>query len=188
MSIVDSQVPLNSTAAAMLGLLVQLGPLNGNALSRSADVLIGDYWTLTRSQVYRELQTLEKMSYITAGPTGPRSSRDFSITEMGIDALHDWLNSGPAEEVIRIPILLSIRFGARLEPERLRSLLGEFRRRHDAKREFYAELEDDMRSSRRDPFEIATIRFGRLFESAVNQWLDELPALLPSVFDSSTDE
>ncbi len=173
----------------MLGLLAQLGPMNGNALSRSADVLIGDYWTLTRSQVYRELQSLEQMAFIEAGPTGPRSSRDFSITEEGITALHDWLTTGPADEVIRMPILLTIRFGARIEPDHLRYLLSEFRRRHDAKRGFYTQLEDDLRTVHRDPFEIATIRFGQLFESAVAQWLDELPALLPSVFDtSSTDE
>lgn len=173
----------------MLGLLAQLGPLNGNALSRNADVLIGDYWTLTRSQVYRELQSLEQMTFVKAGPTGPRSSRDFSITENGTVALHDWLNTGPADEVIRMPILLTIRFGDRLEPAHLRHLLEEYRRRHNAKREFYKKLEDDVRTTPRDPFEIATIRFGELFESAVAQWLDELPTLLPAVFEtSSTDE
>jgi len=39
----------------MLGLLSQIGPVNANTLSRNADVAIGDYWTLSRSQVYREL-------------------------------------------------------------------------------------------------------------------------------------
>jgi len=169
----------------MLGLLAQLGPLNGNALSRSADVLIGDYWTLTRSQVYRELQSLEHMTFIEAGPIGPRSSRDFSITEKGTEALHDWLNTGPADEVIRVPILLTIRFGVHLEPDHLRHLLSEFRRRHDAKRKFYVELDDKLRTAPRDPFETATIRFGQLFESAVAQWLDELPTLLPTVFHTS---
>jgi DNA-binding PadR family transcriptional regulator len=166
----------------MLGLLSQIGPMNGNALSRCADVLIGEFWTLTRSQVYRELQTLEGIGFIKAGPTGPRSSREFSLTPEGLRALTDWLTAGPADEVIRFPILLTIRFGGSLPGGRLRELLGEFEARHRIKREFYAELESDMRSVRNDPFEIATVRFGRLFESAIASWLEELPELLPSVF------
>jgi DNA-binding PadR family transcriptional regulator len=170
----------------MLGLLSQIGPMNGNSLSRCADVLIGVFWTLTRSQVYRELQTLEGIGFIKAGPTGPRSSREFSLTPEGLRALTDWLNAGPADEVIRFPILLTIRFGGSLPAGRLRELLSEFEARHRAKREFYVELESDMRNARNDPFEIATVRFGGLFESAIASWLDELPELLPSVFAEET--
>jgi DNA-binding PadR family transcriptional regulator len=166
----------------MLGLLSQIGPMNGNSLSRSADALIGEFWTLTRSQVYRELQSLEGIGFIKAGPTGARSSREFSLTRQGLSALTDWLNAGPADEVIRFPILLTIRFGGSLPPGRLRELLGEFEARHRAKSEFYAELESDLRSARNDPFEVATVRFGRLFEAAIATWLEELPELLPSVF------
>jgi DNA-binding PadR family transcriptional regulator len=173
---------MNSTAAAMLGLLSQIGPINGNSLSRCADVLIGDYWTLTRSQVYRELQTLEGLGFINAGPTGARSSREFSLTPEGLVALTDWLNVGPADEVIRFPMLLTIRFGGSLPLGRLRELLRDFETRHRAKREFYVKLESDMRAARNDPFEIATVRFGQLFEAAIASWLDELPELLPSVF------
>jgi DNA-binding PadR family transcriptional regulator len=172
----------------MLGLLSQIGPINGNALSRCADVLIGDFWTLTRSQVYRELQTLEDLGYIEAGPAGPRSSRDFSITEKGAAALDEWLIAGPADEVIRMPVLLTIRFGGGLAPARMREILTTFSSRHQAKREFYGELEADMRSTRNDPYEIATVRFGRLFEAAVDQWLHELHELLPAVFDDRPDE
>jgi DNA-binding PadR family transcriptional regulator len=172
----------------MLGLLSQIGPINGNALSRCADVLIGDYWTLTRSQVYRELQTLEELHFIEAGPAGPRSSRDFSITDQGMSALCEWLNRSPAEEVVRIPMLLTIRFGAGLPPARMREILAEFAQRHRAKREFYVELENDMRTARNDPYEVATVRFGRLFEATVETWLSELPALLPMIFEENSGE
>jgi len=167
----------------MLGLLSQIGPINGNALSRCADVMIGDYWTLTRSQVYRELQTLDELGYIAAGPAGPRASRDYALTERGSAALVEWLSAGPADEVVRIPMLLTIRFGAALAPERLREILAAFATRHRAKREFYLELAQDMRNARNDAYEVATVRFGQLFEDAVATWLSELPALLPGVFD-----
>ena len=129
-----------------------------------------------------------------AGPPGPRSSREYTVTDVGVTALAEWLNKGPAGEVIRMPILLTIRFGARLEPERLRHILAEFSSRHEANRALYAELETDMRNARNDPFEIATVRFGRLFESAVEAWLDELPELLtdvvapPSLLASTLDD
>jgi DNA-binding PadR family transcriptional regulator len=188
LSTVDSQAPLNSTAAAMLGLLAQFGPMNGNALSRCADSLIGDYWTLTRSQVYRELRVLDDNRFVTAGPPGPRSSRSFSITPHGKEALMDWLQVGPADEVIRMPILLTIRFGALLAPQRLRQILDEYSADHLSRRQSYRELETAMSDATRDPFEMATLRFGRLFEEAVEHWLQELPALLPSVYRKRTEE
>ncbi len=66
----DNQGPLNATAAAMLGLLDHVSPLNGNVISWRARDIIGDFWTLTRSQVDRELQTLEKNNCVHAGPLG----------------------------------------------------------------------------------------------------------------------
>jgi len=180
---VDGQGSLNSTAAAMLGLLAQLGPLNANALSRSADVAIGDYWTLTRSQVYRELETLERRGYVIAGPKGPRGSRDFSLTSRGELALDEWLASGPSGEVVRMPVLLAVRFGARMPRERLHEILEEFSLRHEANRAHYDELEREMRAHRGDPYEIATLRFGRLFEAAVATWLDEIRSTLMTEVD-----
>lgn len=171
----------------MLGLLSQTGPVNANVLSRSAAAVIGDFWTLNRSQVYRELESLERRGLVRAGPTGSRSSREFRLTRRGTNALDHWLMSGPTGEVVRLPILLSIRFGARLPRERLRAILEEFAQRHEDKRALYAQLEDDVRHSHDDPFVIATIRFGRAFEDAVATWLDDLRDLLPTVFEEDTD-
>ncbi len=167
----------------MLGLLTQIGPVNGNGLSSRADILIGDFWTLTRSQVYRELQGLERLGLVEGGPVGPRSSREFTVTPAGRTALISWLEAGPAEEVIRFPMLLTIRFGEGLAPQRLRELLSEFRIRHRTKYEYYSQLEADMRNAASDPFELATLRFGRLFEAAVATWLEELPDIVPMAFD-----
>jgi hypothetical protein len=45
--------PLNPTAASLLGFL-HAGPMTGWDLVATAETLIGDFWSLTRSQVYRE--------------------------------------------------------------------------------------------------------------------------------------
>lgn len=172
----------------MLGLLSQTGPVNANVLSRNAAVTIGDYWTLNRSQVYRELEGLERRGYVLAGPTGSRSSRAFRVTRRGAAALDHWLMSGPTGEVVRMPILLSIRFGARLPRERLREILEEFTRRHEAQRSLYSQLEDELRHTHEDPYALATLRFGIAFETAVSTWLDDLRDILPETFESSLDE
>ncbi len=188
LSSVDNQAPLNATAAAMLGLLDQVGPLNGNALSRCADELIGDFWTLTRSQVYRELHSLAEVGLVRAGPPGPRSSREFHITEEGRATLAQWLHTANQDEVIRVPLLLMIRFAESLAPERLRDVIENFADRHRSKAAYYDQVAQRLRTTRADPFERATLRFGQLFERAVSEWLDELPGLLPSLTSPSSHE
>ena len=48
---------LNPTAASLLGLLHH-GPMTGWELVSSAQTTIGLFWSLTRSQVYRELSAM----------------------------------------------------------------------------------------------------------------------------------
>lgn len=48
-----SRRPLNSTAASLLGFLHE-GPMSGWDLVNLAQERIGDFWTITQSQVYRE--------------------------------------------------------------------------------------------------------------------------------------
>lgn len=184
MSTVDSQVPLNATAAALIGLLDECGPANANALWRRATEVIGDYWSVTRSQVYREVGALEAMGYVAAGPPGPRSSRAYRPTAAGTAALARWLDAGPTGDVVRVPLLLTIRFGGCVPATRLREVIDDFARRHELTRATYAQR-DAARipaATAADPYQAATLRFGRLFETAVQTWLEELPDLLPVVF------
>ena len=48
---------LNATAGALLGLL-RNGPRLGYDLMAEAEIVIGGFWTITRSQIYRELADL----------------------------------------------------------------------------------------------------------------------------------
>src|SRR5680860_1292176 len=71
---------MNPTAAALLGLLEDCGELTGGQLVRVADQRIGDYWSLTRSQVYRELATLAAQGDVVAGDPGPREAQPYRIS------------------------------------------------------------------------------------------------------------
>lgn len=74
--------PLNATAAALLGLLSH-GDMSGHELYKTADTGVGDYWTITRSQVYRELAAKDAVGLVEAGDEGPRSRRPYALTDMG---------------------------------------------------------------------------------------------------------
>jgi len=75
----DSQI--NPTAAALLGLLHE-GPMTGGQLMAAAERRLGPYWSMTRSQVYRELPVLADMGYVRLGKPGPRSSQPYAITAL----------------------------------------------------------------------------------------------------------
>src|SRR5204863_4569098 len=70
---------LNPTAASLLGFL-HLGDLTGYQVMQLAEMIIGDFWSLTRSQVYRELAGLAESGLIEAGEIGTRSQRPYHVT------------------------------------------------------------------------------------------------------------
>src|SRR3712207_8696237 len=81
----DSQI--NPTAAALLGLLHE-GPMTGGQLMAAAERRLGPYWSMTRSQVYRELPVLAEMGYVRLGKPGPRASQPYAITAAGRSEEH----------------------------------------------------------------------------------------------------
>src|SRR5690606_21166455 len=79
---------LNPTAASLLGFLHH-GPMTGWELSQTAMTVIGAFWSLTRSQVYRELLRMADDGLVEAGEPGPRDARPFSLTPAGRQAFLD---------------------------------------------------------------------------------------------------
>ena len=73
---------VNATAAALLGLLHE-SPMTGGQLMAAAERRLGPYWSMTRSQVYRELPVLADLGFVRLGKPGPRSSQPYAITASG---------------------------------------------------------------------------------------------------------
>ena len=183
MSTVDSQGGLNSTQAALLGLLRKHGPMNsgemtGGELMRAAKLVIGDYWTITRSQVYRELGVLADRGLLAAGPLGPREARPFRLTEAGEAAFLAWLDQEPGEDTVRLPILLSVLFGGALPQSRLAEILDGYESRHRERLDRYRTLDAELASAKVDLHSRATLSFGIFHEEAVVRWLESLPPAL----------
>src|SRR5688572_7880831 len=104
---------LNATAASLLGFLHDR-PLTGWDLVEVARAEIGDFWSLTQSQVYRELAAMATAGLVEAGERGPRDRRPYSITDAGRGAFAEWTAREPGSEIIRFPLLLTVLFGRHL--------------------------------------------------------------------------
>lgn len=171
---------LNATAASLLGFLHH-GPMTGWDLSRAAEVVIGGFWSLTRSQVYRELAHMAAAGLVQAGPPGLRDAVPYSLTDAGRQAFAAWVARPPAEETIRFPLLLAVAFGGHQDQTLLRSHLAAH---HEIHRKRLADYEVRARAAlaageQADPWAGATLDFGLRYERMVLEWFDGLPALLP---------
>lgn len=167
---------MNATAASLLGLLDLSGAeLTGGELVRLAQERIGDFWTLTRSQVYRELAVLEKEGYVERGELGPRESRPFRATEAGRATYRSWLTENLPTETVRIPLLLAVAFGSVLPSDKIGALLDESEAEHRNRLAHYRELDDQLRRLGVDAWTRATLSFGLHYEQAVVRWFESLP-------------
>jgi DNA-binding PadR family transcriptional regulator len=165
---------VNSTAAALLGLL-HGKEASGYELWIAAREFLGDFWSVTRSQVYRELRVLDDRGLVEAQPVGPRSRRAYRITDEGRAAFADWLAQPPGPEQIRYPLLLTLAFGASLDTGTLLGYIDAHRPMHEQRLAAYGEL---AAAGELDRYQQATLGFGRHYEQAVLAWMAELPALL----------
>ncbi|HET6381620.1 MAG TPA: PadR family transcriptional regulator [candidate division Zixibacteria bacterium] len=166
---------LNATAASLLGFL-HWGPMSGWDLTALAQEVIGDFWSLTRSQVYRELAWMEKAGLVRAGARGSRERQPYELTDAGRSAFAAWADTEPSPETIRFPLLLKISFGRYLDPARLAEFVESHRAIHARRLAGYQT--QAAAGDPDDPYRSATLDFGIRYERAVLQWFDALPAAL----------
>jgi DNA-binding PadR family transcriptional regulator len=99
--------PVNATAAALLGLLHE-GPMTGGQLVAAAGDHYGSFFSVTRSQVYRELPGLAEAGLLRLGKQGPRASQQYAITAAGRRAFKSWLINGGGSDALRSPLVLRL--------------------------------------------------------------------------------
>lgn len=119
-------VPVNATAAALLGLL-QDGPATGGELVSRAQAVHGGFFGLTRSQVYRELPAMAGAGLLRLGRQGPRASQQYVLTAAGRRAFRGWLAADPvgSADAVRSPLLLRLLHAGELTgPQRQRLVDG----------------------------------------------------------------
>jgi DNA-binding PadR family transcriptional regulator len=167
---------LNATAASLLGFL-HAGPRTGWDLVQAVEESIGNFWNVTRSQVYRELRTLEEHGLVAAGETGARDRRPYTVSAAGRDAFRRWIAREPGPDVIRSPLLLSVFFGEHVEPALLRRFLTLHRALHEQRLAQYEGLHSALEGVEEERFSVYALRYGIEYERAVLRWMDALPLL-----------
>jgi len=167
----DTQI--SPTAAALLGLLHE-GPMTGGQLMAAAERRLGPYWSMTRSQVYRELPVLAEMGYVRLGKPGPRSSQPYSITASGKRAFSRWLTEAPGRDAIRNPTALRVAFGQQSTANQLRTVVT-------GANEYHAEAlaipREQAKEAKRagDTYGAAALEFAVAYHKAALTWLKAAP-------------
>jgi DNA-binding PadR family transcriptional regulator len=164
---------LNATAAALLGLLHE-SPMTGGQLMATAQQKLGAFWSMTRSQVYRELPALAEKGYVRLGKPGPRASQPYAITAAGKRAFVRWLKEPTGRDQLRNPVTLRVAFGGLQTPKQLGELGEEATEYHTAG---LAEARDAAKAASKegDTYGAAAQEFAVAYHKAALAWLKKLP-------------
>jgi DNA-binding PadR family transcriptional regulator len=165
---------LNATAASLLGFLHD-GPKTGWDLLQEIDRGFKHFWNVTPSHVYRELKGLNERGYIQAADRQVRDRQPYTITPEGRAAFTAWLTQQPGHETMRIPLLVTLWFGAHLDPSQLRTFIESHRHANQQRLDYYQAVPQHTLDA--NPYLAAVTRFGIAYEQAVLAWMNQLDTL-----------
>jgi DNA-binding PadR family transcriptional regulator len=161
---------VNDTAAALLGLL-HSGPMTGGQLVTAAGERFGPIFSVTRSQVYRELPVLVDNGLLRLGKQGARASQQYVLTAAGKRAFTSWLAAGGGGDALRSPLVLRVLHGGGLTATQRAELVR-------TSREVYVARLDAARAAARgepDPYRKAVADFVVAHNRAMVKLLDAVP-------------
>lgn len=164
---------VNPTAAALLGLLHE-GPMTGGQLMAAAERRLAPYWSMTRSQVYRELPVLAERGFVRLGKPGPRMSQPYAITAAGKRTFSRWLAENPGRDTIRNPIALRIAFGDLHSASQLKNLYASANEYHT---EALAAVREQVKNAKKegDTYDASALEFAVAYHKAALSWLKSAP-------------
>jgi DNA-binding PadR family transcriptional regulator len=172
---------LPATTYVVLG-LVSIRPMTGYELAGYAERSIGNFFPLTRSHIYSELDRLGRLGLLEATEIAQQSAptkRVYEITQDGSDELRHWLEDAVLkEERSRSLFLVRIFFGDRTSPEHLAAQLDEFESAARARRDRLAAMVDKLADRPGSVFRRSTAMFGLHREQANLDWVAEVRPML----------
>jgi DNA-binding PadR family transcriptional regulator len=161
---------VNATAAALLGLL-HAGPMTGGQLVSAATERFGSFFSVTRSQVYRELPALSDAGLLRQGEPGPRASQQYVLTPAGERAFRTWLTDGGGSDALRSPLVLRLLHAGSLSASERAELV------RSGREAFTARLAAARSAARgeSDPYRRAVADFAVAHNRAMVKLLDAIP-------------
>ncbi|WP_437679219.1 PadR family transcriptional regulator [Sorangium sp. So ce131] len=134
-----------SLRGAILGFL-SVEPTSGYTLKQRFDGSVRSFWSVTQSQIYRELHALEREGLVEARTEpgdGKPDRKVYSLTEAGRAALKRWIEEPLEPLVLRHPLLLKLVFAADAPPKKLDEILARYAADTESQRaEYEARLVD----------------------------------------------
>jgi PadR family transcriptional regulator, regulatory protein AphA len=140
---------------AILGFL-DIEAATGYTLKQRFDGSVQSFWTVTQSQIYRELHALEGAGLIRVEivpQDGKPARKVYLLTAQGRTELERWLAEPVGPMQLRDPLLLKLVFAANVEPLRIDALLAQFAEKLEATRAEYS-----ARLSQKEIFNLARSR------------------------------
>lgn len=166
---------------AILGFLAERPRSGYDLKTRCFDDTARGFWTADQAQVYRTLDRLQKVRWVSATrkrQAGKPDRKVFEITHSGREALAEWLASPLPVPPPRDPFLVQVFFGATTPNDALIELLGTQRSLHtqriDALRDISSRIAREPGIAPREEVLKQTVLDGALAsERASVEWLDD---------------
>jgi DNA-binding PadR family transcriptional regulator len=175
----SAQLP--ATAYVVLG-LVSVQPRAGHELAGYCERSIGNFFSLTRSHIYSELDRLCKLDLLEATEVPQErlpTKRVYEITAAGEDVLRGWLEESTLEpERQRNLFLVRVFFADRMSRARLEAVLDEYEADAWVRRDRLREVVDRLADRPAATFRRATAMFGVRREQAKLDWVADMRPLL----------
>ena len=178
---------LSATSYVVLGLLAER-PTTGYDLDAFAEGSIGQFFPLTRSHLYSELDRLCRLGLLDVTEVEAErfaTKRVYEINERGLEVLDAWLEDAvlpPARQ--RNLFLVHVFFGDHMSPARIEQLLDSYEQASRERRDELAELVDSLDGRPESTFRRATAMYGVAQMDAKLKWIDQVrPLLLQAAAD-----
>jgi DNA-binding PadR family transcriptional regulator len=172
---------LSATSYVVLG-LVSERPSTGYDLVAFAERSIGQFFPLTRSHVYIELDRLRRLGLLAATEVEAEryaTKRVYQITDAGREVLALWLEESvlPPDRQRNL-FLVHLFFGDRTSPGRIQELLESYERASRAWRDQLSSLAESLADRPESTFHRATAMYGVAQMDARLRWLEHVRPLL----------
>ncbi|MGI6250905.1 MAG: PadR family transcriptional regulator [Anaerolineaceae bacterium] len=162
-----------STKFALLGLL-NIRKMSAYDLAKFAKESIGYFWNESYSNVHRTLKILADEKLIKELPEkGSRNKNIFEITDLGKEALSEWLSNHEYSIIYRDELLLKLFVSKKNDYpailQDLKKVLGELL----VQRQVYSELQEFVSTKQDNLSYSLVLDYGTVENEATIKWLEK---------------
>ncbi len=155
---------------------------SGYDLLKRFQAHLGFFWNASHQQIYLELKKMhasELIRFQTEHQAGKPNKKTYSITELGRDALIDWIQSHGKPNKVNDALLVKLYAGSLVEPETLMTELQLHKKNQTKILETFKQLEQEylnLAETDKQPYRLPylTLRRGIIEKEGWLQWADEV--------------